>query len=219
MLKLAKQSNYHLKREQGICPRCGKINTTPEKSMCPSCRDKFNQGRREKILYLKKIGMCVRCGKNKAEPNKTLCLECIGAESDKYLNTPKCITTKIKDRQKKRDLIATRRALGLCYRCGKRKVDSGGMCGSCKAYLKRYRDKNRADIERSEWTSYGICYLCGKAPIMKGKKVCASCYEVRMRTVPAMLANQNNEYFRKLNMAAFSKRMKSEVKVTSRNEV
>lgn len=150
--------------------------------------------------------MCVRCGKNKADPNKTLCLECIGAESDKYLNNSKCITAKIKDRQKKRDLIAIRRASGLCYRCGKNKTNSGGMCGSCKTYLKQYRDKSRADIERSEWTSYGICYLCGKAPVMKGKKVCASCYEVRMRTIPTMLANQNNEYFRELNSVVFSKK-------------
>lgn len=174
--------------------------------MCPSCRDKFNQKRRENRKYLKRIGVCVRCGKNKAEPTKTLCLECIGAESDKYLNNSKCITAKIKDRQKKHDLIAIRRASGLCYRCGKNKTYSGGMCGSCKAYLKQYRNKRRADIERSEWTSYGICYLCGKAPIMKGKKVCTSCYEVRMRTISAMLANQNNEYFRKLNMAIFSKK-------------
>ncbi|MFR3727696.1 hypothetical protein [Lacrimispora sp.] len=205
---MAKQSNYHLRREQGLCPRCGKNNATPEKSMCPTCRENFNRKRRENSKYLKKIGICVRCGKNKSEPNKTLCMECIGAESDKYHNKSKDLSSvvKIKERYRKRNLMNMRRVSGLCYRCGKHKVSSGEMCSSCKAYLKQYRYKNRADIERSEWPNYGICYLCGKAPIMKGKKVCASCYKVRMRTIPTMLANQNNEYFRKLNMAIFSKK-------------
>lgn len=197
---------YHSRREHGVCPRCGQINTTPDKSMCPSCREKFNQQRRENKKYFKKIKLCVRCGKNKAEPNRTMCMECLGVERDRSLTESKILSRRCRDKQAKQKEILYRRAHGLCYRCGKRNTKNGELCSACKAYLRNYRDKIRDGLPRSEWPSYGLCYICGKEPIMKDKKVCTSCYEARLHTLPAMWTNQNNEYFRKLNEVVFSKR-------------
>lgn len=193
--------SYAEMKANGLCPTCGKINPTPGRSRCPACAERGNANRRENKQYLKRIGICVRCGKNKAEPNKTLCYECIGAEKDSYDAKQRTDEQKERDRNRKRALTAQRKQSGICPRCGKRKSHTGEICASCKAYLRQYRDKNREDITRSERPDYGICYICGKNPILKGKKVCEKCYQDRLNTIPTMLENMNNEYFRQLNYA------------------
>lgn len=193
--------SYAEMRENGLCPKCGKENPTPDKSRCPICAERDSKNRKENRQYLKKIGMCVRCGKNKAEPNKTLCYECIGKESDSYYASERTEEQKERDRNRKRELAEERIANGICPKCGKYKSDNGGICKKCKAYLRQYRNKNRHDITRSERPNYGICYICGENPVMEDKKVCEKCYQDRIRTLPAMWENRNNEYFKQLNYA------------------
>lgn len=195
--------SYKEMREKGLCTKCGKENPTPEKSMCPICAKKNSENRKNNREYRRKIGVCTRCGKNKAEPHKKLCLECLGADQDRYAEKKATDEQREKDRLKKRELAEERRAKGLCTRCGKHTTESGGICSRCKAYLKRYRDNHRQDIMRSERADYGICYICGKAKVMKDKKVCPDCYETRLKTLPAMWANPNNEYFKQLNYARY----------------
>lgn len=193
--------SYAEMRASGLCTVCGKENPTPDRSRCPACTERENANRKGNREYRKKIGICVRCGKHEAEPHKTLCYECIGKEQDLYYASPRTDKERERDRDKKRELAGERRAKGLCHRCGKRESYSGEMCEKCKAYLRRYRNKHRRDITRSERPSYGICYICGKHPTMKDKGVCDECYQDRLKTLPAMWDNMNNEYFKQLNYA------------------
>lgn len=195
---------YAEMRAAGLCTSCGKTNPTPEHGICPCCRGRKSKARRENMAYLKSIGVCVRCGKNKAEPHKVLCYECAGAESDAYFqNGGKTEKQKENDKNRKRLLAQQRLESGMCPRCGKYPAVNGGVCKQCRAYARRYRDLHRDGLPRSEWRSYGICYICGKHAVIPEKGVCQSCYEARLKTIPAMLANQNSEYFKQLNNLVF----------------
>lgn len=199
-----RKKSYAEMRAEGLCTICGKNNPTPERSRCPECMERFKENRKANRQYLIKIGMCSVCGKNESEPNKKMCYECLGKESDRYAENGKSETAKENDRERKRILSAERTENDLCSRCGKPKHGSRTkLCGRCKAYLKKYRNNHRGDIARSERPDYGICYICGKKPVMNGKKVCSECYKVRLKTVPAMLENMNNEYFKQLNYAHY----------------
>ena len=200
VIKIPRKMTYTEMRAAGLCTSCGKDNPEPEYSMCPSCRVRKNEDRRDNKAYLKRIGICVRCGKNKAEPHKVLCHECAGIEADVYFqNGVKTKKQKENNKNRKRLLAQQRLESGMCPRCGKYPVLDGGMCKKCRAYGKRYRDSHRDGLMRSEWRSYGICYICGKQAVIPGKGVCRNCYETRLKTIPAMLENQNSEYFRQLN--------------------
>lgn len=204
VVKIPRKMAYAEMRAAGLCTICGKTNPTPDHGICPSCRDQQNKARRENKAYLKSIGVCVRCGRNKAEPHKVLCYECAGAESDAYFqNGGKTENQKEKDKNRKRLLAHQRLESGMCPRCGKYLAMNGGTCKKCRAYGKRYRDSHRDSLPRSEWRDYGVCYICGKNEVIPGKGVCQNCYETRLKTIPAMLANQNPEYFRHLNNLVF----------------
>lgn len=190
-------------REKGLCTKCGKENPTPEKSMCPSCAKRNSENKKQYREYRIITGICTRCGKNKAEPHMKMCYECLGADRDRYEKKQPTEEQREKDKLKKRELAQYRRENGMCTRCGKYPSENGGICQRCKAYLSRYRDKQRQDLSRSERADYGICYICGKKPVEEGKKVCQECYETRLKTLPSMWANMNNEYFRQLNYARF----------------
>lgn len=193
MRKLTKQELM----DKGLCPICGKENDRLGKCMCSKCRERNSKNRKEIYEYRKRIHVCVRCGKHKAEPHKTMCINCI--ESEKIRNA------KAYDRDKateaKRKQTAKRIANGKCPECGKHPLYMGGECQWCRAKQKRYRDSKRQDIERYERPSYGLCYICGNPLDNSDKKVCKKCYEVRLSTVPYMLASPNNEYWRKLETA------------------
>ena len=67
-----------------MCPKCGKENPTPERSMCPECAARNSELRKQNRKYHERIGICTHCGKNPAEPNKKLCYECLGQFQDSY---------------------------------------------------------------------------------------------------------------------------------------
>lgn len=187
--------SYKEIRKKGLCTKCGKENPTPEKSMCPDCAARCYALRKQNKEYRAKIGMCVNCGKSKAEPHKKLCYECLCKSQDSDKKRDRSDYLKHYSKIRRQSRIES----GMCPTCGKHKTQDGKLCEWCKSYLKRYRDKNRCDLSRSERPNYGICYICGKNPIMKDKKVCESCYEVRLKTLPAMFSNVNNENFKTLN--------------------
>lgn len=54
-----------------MCPKCGKENPTPERSMCPDCAARNSELRKQNRKYHERIGICTHCGKNPAEPNKS----------------------------------------------------------------------------------------------------------------------------------------------------
>ncbi len=193
------KTRYKRLRESGLCTSCGKHNPTPERSMCPECRERKNANRRDNNSYFKRIGMCCRCHNNPAEPNKVLCAEC--AESDRLYSKQYHATEQSKQRSKeqKQLLKVERLSNNLCPKCGKRKAYKGGLCIYCRGYLKRYRSKNQTGIDRSEWIAFGKCYCCGSESLLSGKKVCASCYDTRLKTLPSMWSHLNNEYWRNTN--------------------
>ena len=199
---------YYKRKELGICTRCGKENAVTGKINCIACAEKISISRKENREYFLKRGLCTICGKREAEPNKKICYECLGQEQDKYYEkrVNGTYNKQKADTERKRKLAEERRNNGLCYRCGKRKSD--GLCGVCKAKAKRYRDKKKSNLDRSEWVSYGLCYCCGENKVYKDYKVCEQCYDVRLSTVPKMLAGMNMEtnHFVKLNNMYFSNR-------------
>lgn len=156
----------------------------------------------ERKMYLS-IGICPRCRKNPVEPNKHACYECLDYDKVRYRKSREDGTYKKQkaDTERKRIVANQRREQGLCYRCGKYKSD--GLCKSCKAKAKMYRDKRRCNIERSERPSYGLCYICGKEELHDEHKVCKSCYDTRMKCMEAAWAKPSNEYFKELNHLVF----------------
>ena len=119
-----------------MCPKCGKENPTPERSMCPDCAARNSELRKQNRKYHERIGICTHCGKNPAEPNKKLCYECLGQFQDSYSEKEKTDEQKEKDRLRKRQLKQTRIENGLCPRCGTHQSQNGGLCQRCRAYLK-----------------------------------------------------------------------------------
>lgn len=97
-----------------MCPKCGKENPTPERSMCPDCAARNSELRKQNRKYHERIGICTHCGKNPAEPNKKLCYECLGQFQDSYSEKGKTDEQKEKDRLRKRQLKQTRIENGLC---------------------------------------------------------------------------------------------------------
>ena len=127
-----------------MCPKCGKENPTPERSMCPDCAARNSELRKQNRKYHERIGICTHCGKNPAEPNKKLCYECLGQFQDSYSEKGKTDEQKEKDRLRKRQLKQTRIENGLCPKCGKHQSQNGGLCQRCRAYLKN--GGNEAEI-------------------------------------------------------------------------
>lgn len=158
----------------------------------------------ERKMYLS-IGICPRCKKNPVADGKHTCYECLGLDRDRYHESRRNGTYNKQEAntKRKRAVAEERKKQGLCYRCGKRKAD--GICDICKAKLKRYRDKKKDGLDRSEWVSHGFCYLCGKNELYDGHKVCKSCYETRLKTIPAMMASLNNKTFKELNSLIYKK--------------
>ena len=110
-----------------MCPKCGKENPTPERSMCPDCAARNSELRKQNRKYHERIGICTHCGKNQAEPNKKLCYECLGQFQDSYSEKGKTDEQKEKDRLRKRQLKQKRIENGLCPRCGKHQSQNGGL--------------------------------------------------------------------------------------------
>lgn len=177
-----RKKTYAEMRAEGLCTKCGKPNPTPDKSVCPECSERRKAQKKIRYEYMKRIGKCVRCGKNDAEPGKTMCLECAGKESDDYFSKyreKKLEYCKAYDAKRRLD----RKANGICVYCGKRPADTKSLCVCCKAMFRKRNDARRNDIVRSERVSYGICYICGKNPVIPGKGVCLSCYNVRVAAI------------------------------------
>lgn len=152
--------------------------------------------------FLLSMGICPNCQKRAIEPNKHACYECLGRERDRYHRRKadgsldkKCA----QDNSRKMTVYYRRKRDGICTRCGKRNAQCGLLCGRCYS---KYRSKQllkQDDIQRSERPAYGRCYICGADELYEGHKVCKSCYETRMKTIPAMLENKNNAHYRSRN--------------------
>lgn len=134
---------------------------------------------KEEYQYFKSKGICTHCRQEKAEQGKTLCLVC-KMQNREYKSERKY------DKEKEKSKYIYRKENGLCVNCGARPQQHKLICNRCYSTILRRKAKNTA-IPRSERVSYGLCYICGKNELVNGKKVCASCYEVRYKSISKIM--------------------------------
>lgn len=70
-----KKALYWKRKEQGLCTRCGKPNTSAYTFCipCSTIRKIQQKGRKEKW---KEQGLCTKCGKEKEDINYNMCRKC-----------------------------------------------------------------------------------------------------------------------------------------------
>ena len=136
---------------------------------------------KEEYQFFKSRGICTHCRHEKAEHGKTLCLSC---KMQNRAYKKKYDLEKIRARDKANREY--RKANGLCVNCGARPQQHGLICNKCYSTILRRRAGNTG-IPRSERVSYGLCYICGKNDLVKGKKVCAKCYDTRCKSISKIM--------------------------------
>lgn len=171
-----------------------------------------NRARRE---FLKEHHICVRCGKRDAFYNKTKCPECIEKEQKEnreyYIRNKATILKK--DKKRKNETYAKRKAAGLCVRCGKKAAIKGVFCLEC--YVKERkrgiekvekRKRENGGYIREIWKEKGLCIQCGE-PTLPGKRLCQKHYEVAAKN--AEHARKYSKWWRKDNQLLFIKKEKA----------
>ena len=176
------------RKEMGLCPKCGRRNPAPGRSLCAICLDR---GRKtEQARYIKnkaegatyggrcpesrrrmarertrkrrreraEAGLCAHCGERKPVKGGAVCEICREAR-----------------RTEEKKLYKKRRSRGLCGRCGAEVIDNASTCASCaKRDLKRRPRKNAASRKRYHGRrALGRCVDCS-AP-SHGASRCAPC--------------------------------------------
>lgn len=137
--------------------------------------------------YLKSRGRCVNCGGIRpAEPGRVKCFECLEKDRIRHMETRHAETL---DEREKRlaglhkcymSRVETRKANGLCTRCGRKLPYSTYFtCPECRLKNRKQKEKYKPEdsLPRSMWIEFGKCYLCGNAPLKTGMKICAKCHE------------------------------------------
>ena len=164
------------RREMGLCPKCGRKNPAPGRSLCATClernreaqRARYDRARREGAAYggrcpesrrrmarernkkrrreRRDAGLCTGCGKVPPVEGGAVCEACREAR-----------------RTEERELYARRRAAGRCGRCGAEVIDKASTCASCAARdAKRRPRKNAASRARYHGRrARGACVDCG----------------------------------------------------------
>ena len=80
----SRQKRFQRKRkEQGLCRRCGTVNTTSGIN-CTACRKKIKDQKKHRELSLKAAGKCPRCSGN-VDRDGVQCTTCNKARCDKNL--------------------------------------------------------------------------------------------------------------------------------------
>lgn len=156
-------------------------------------------------------GICPQCQKRTVEPNRKACYECLARERDRYLRRKSNGTLALKlarGNARKMTEYYRRKQAGICTKCGQRSAAHGLLCNQCytKSRIKQAARQN--DIHRSERPAYGRCYICGAEELYAEHKVCKSCYEQRLKTLPSMWAHMDSSYFRSRNDLEFAKKSK-----------
>ena len=168
-------------RNGGVrCAECNaKSHVSKAKPMTEEERIHKNAERREWDRRKKAAHLCVKCGRMDARTldGKTHCLHC-----SKLLAA---MARQTYDPEHEKVLRDTRRAnwiaAGLCSTCGRPKEEpERAMCIDCR--VKARMRKAKLKIKRGIMPRgvNGICYQCKKAPAIEGKKLCQTCYDVKI---------------------------------------
>ena len=177
------------RREQGLCPKCGRDSPAPGRSLCDSCLGKSRAAERARYLERKiegsayggrcpesrrrmarerarkrrrerlEAGRCTTCGEREPAGGAAVCGDCRQAR-----------------RAAEKMLYEKRRASGQCGRCGLEVIDKASMCASCAARdVKRRPKKNAASRKRyRDRRALGICVDCQSSET-NGASRCEKC--------------------------------------------
>lgn len=74
------------KKQQGLCPQCGK-NPSRNGKRCTGCLFDSTEYNRQRFQNRYDAGLCVECGKNPHEKDKKSCSFCLQKRREKYKNS------------------------------------------------------------------------------------------------------------------------------------
>ena len=142
---ITNSEKYRLRKKQGICTDCGKAEPNAGFARCDACLEIRRNRWRQRI----EKGICPKCGQPLANDKRT------------------CDTCLIKFRNRRNELVQTRRAAGMCIFCGTTPVESPfTICEPCRI-KKRKREGNRrldgGSREEVFIRDGSCCRLCGGA--------------------------------------------------------
>lgn len=171
---------YENRKNNGLCPRCGKI-LDRKGHYCSECLEKVNQYRRENKIFYIKNGICPVCGKERLIGDEKQCILC----RQKAYERRKPLTDEQKERYgnrlkiQQRELRNERMGQGICPRCGKRKIVKGKKkCQICLDYdaeihrKRTYKRQNTKEYRKEN----NLCYHCGEPIDRESGQLCNSCY-------------------------------------------
>ena len=173
--------NYRNRKENGMCPRCGKL-LDRDGHYCSSCTEKYRIYHKENRDFFRANHLCTECGINKVPNGERICPECRA----KIQSHKKPLTEDQKERyllhskSQKQKLYYERIETGLCTRCGKRKAEPGKRkCAICLEYdAELHRMKRLDDTSiREQRKKNHLCYFCGSEIDLPNGNICSRCSE------------------------------------------
>lgn len=172
---------YKNRKENGLCPRCGKI-LDRKGHYCSGCLDKVNQYRRESRKFYREHGICPVCGKEKLIGSEKQCILC----RQKLYEQRKPLTDEQKERysnrlkKQQKSLYGERSEKGICTKCGKRIAEEGKkkcrICLNKDAEIHRRRRQDKINIKEYRKENH-LCYYCGGEIDVKNGNLCSKCLE------------------------------------------
>lgn len=196
----------------GLCSKCGKVSPAPERQFCEACLEKFRadrrrrykenpepfkQARREQTAERKLRGLCISCGEPLDDKRYAKCAACRYI-NNMYQKKPMTEQQIEASRESNRARYLRLKQMGLCVRCGYRPAIEGKtMCAYCEARRNNGSEQRRraagempADMR---WDGHR-CGQCLSTEVLPGKKLCAKCYEMKLRCIKrAMAARQERK--------------------------
>lgn len=169
--------NYHERKENGLCVRCGKPNDG-EYVCCSSCREKTRAYVNETRRWLLEHGICPRCRKEKLYGDERACSDCAAKSYGTVMKSRQTERYNEMHRDWSRRTHHEAIAKGICTRCRSRKADYGfKTCARCRTRdAEKRRLRSPQTIPMSDRAALGLCYWCME-PVKPGYKTCQKCYD------------------------------------------
>ena len=176
------------RKEMGLCPKCGRRNPAPGRSLCEVCLERGRKSERARYARAKREGAAYggRCPESRRRMARErsrrrrrerteagLCVRC--GELPPAEGGAVCETCREERRTQEKNLYEKRRASALCGRCGDEVLAGASTCARCAARdAKRRPRKNAASRARyAKRRALSLCVDCGQAS--DGASRCAPC--------------------------------------------
>ena len=195
------------RREMGLCPKCGRRNPAPGRSLCVACLERSRAAERARYerARLEGAAYCPKCGRRNPAPGRSLCVACLersrAAERARYERArlegaayggrdPESRRRMARERNRRRR--RERREAGLCALCGRQApAEESAVCAPC-------REERRAAERKiyAERRAGGLCGRCG-AEVIDNASTCASCAARDAKRRPRKNAASRARYHRR----------------------